>query len=75
MKYWKIIYLQNAKSILKSNLSEKLSKYVKDVIFKKEDDLNNIEKVDFKKFKSFKENIISKLSEDERKLFRKICVE
>ena len=72
-EYKIVIHLQTSKSILKSSVSEKLSKYVKDVVFKKDEELNNIEKVDFKKFKSFKENILSKLNEDERKLFRKIC--
>lgn len=72
-EYKIVIYLQTSKSILKSNISEKLSKYVKDIVFKKEDESINTERVDFKKFKSFKENIMSKLSEDERKLFKKIC--
>ena len=72
-EYKIVIHIQNSKSILKSSVSDKLSKYVKDVVFKKDDEsLNNTEKVDFKKFKSFKENIMSKLNEDERKLFRKI---
>lgn len=71
-EYKIVIHVQNSKLITKTTLSEKLSKYVKDIVFKNEEKTSQTISVDFKKFKSFKENILSKLSEDERRLFRKI---